>query len=344
MLVSLLAVAPARADDMDLSLSRLRISAGNTGCTNVRSAAQFCPDNGLFERLVSELAVAMAPAPVRPAHTGGHRGLRLAVSGNVTGIDAGATHWALGSEGSGGRESNAAAATPGDGIGQNDAPSRVLVWNRVEVEKGLPFGLSAGGFVGHGMQTSLWMLGGRLQWALFEGFYSELGRLPDVAVAASYGLSAGSDQARFAIGSAELLLSKPYVVDAGFELLPMLGLQLLFTDVESGVVDLTPVVDAVAACAPQPGTLPAAGPPAAVTCADDGDGSDLDNDVRFDDVEHMRLRTALGGRLRWDHFTVSLSLAYDLLLPELEHELPRGSASGDLRRQLSMRVALGAEL
>src|SRR5690349_9958767 len=185
----------AQAHDMDLALSRLRLAqpwCGDDG--RGLDVEAYCGDQELFERLVSELAVAMAPPAAGPARTVGPRGLKLSLSTTLTGVHAGELYWRRGTEGS--LPARQISGDPnGASIGDNPDPSPVLFWNRLEARKGLPFGFEAGAALGQGIDTSLWTLGLSLKWALFEGFRTQLGRLPDVAVQGGYSRSVGSSQA-----------------------------------------------------------------------------------------------------------------------------------------------------
>ena len=59
----------------------------------------------------------------------------------------------------------------------------------------------------------MWTLGGALKWALFEGFRTGLGQLPDVALQAALSRSVGSSQATVQLFTIDLALSKPFVVE-----------------------------------------------------------------------------------------------------------------------------------
>ena len=151
---------------MDLELSRLRLPPGKGGCP---ASGPFCTNDEAFERLVSDLSVGVAPAVDGGAASLGLRGFSLELSMAFTPISG--RHWVTGSAG----PDPARHAF-------NPSPDGTLAWNRLEVRKGLPFGLELGGIVGHGIDTSLWLLAVELRAALFEGYRSGLGALPDVAV------------------------------------------------------------------------------------------------------------------------------------------------------------------
>jgi hypothetical protein len=341
---ALLCAGPARvrADSMDLALSRLRIIGEK--CQQGGSGSSYCPDQELFERLVSELAVAMAPAVNAPARGAGPRSFRLGLDTTITTIEADESYWALGTEGSGGDV--------------NAAPQPVLVWNRAQVHKGLPFGFELGAALGQGAGTSLWTFGVALKWALVEGFYSGLGRLPDVSIQAGVDRSVGSSQAAVTMYAFDLTLSKPFVIEHAWSIAPFTGVQTLFTRIESGAVDLTPGgpadparddqtlpnKDAYNACAPLPGNQRDSTPPAPLVCSPGGDGSDFKNDVVFDPVHQTRVRMFLGGQARYEMLIVSLSLLFDLVAPTLAAAPLRHLESPDAARQLAINIAIGAVL
>lgn len=345
--------ARARADDMDLALSRLRLG---DFCSEAEPSlpawAMRCKDQEMFERLVSEYAVAMAPPSAGPARSLGARGFQLTLDMTVTGIDSGAKYWVRGTEG-------AQKLQTGASFGQNPAPSPVLIWNRLQVRKGLPFGFEAGAALGQGIDTSMWTMGLMLKWALFEGFHTHLGRLPDVAIQGGYSRSVGSSQATLQVATLDLSLSKPFVVEHTWTVTPLAGVQTLFVDVRSGVVDLTPgglpgdmtppAEDAFAACAPQaPLAANSAGEPPDVApngqpCANKGGGADFAYSVVFDPVTQTRVRAFGGAQLRYDMFLLQLIMHYDLAAPGVRASA-RHWGDDHVPRQLAFNVAFGAVL
>lgn len=344
----------ACAHDMDFALSRLRLAG--MGCDDhgipLAAYATHCPDQERFERLVSEYAVAMAPPASGPARTLGALGFSLSLDMTVTGIEASESYWVQGTEGS---QTLPAGAT----FGRNPTPSPVLVWNRLQVRKGLPFGFEAGAALGQGVDTSLWTLGLLLKWALFEGFRSDLGRLPDVAIQAGYSRTVGSSQVAVQLATLDLTLSKPFVIEHTWTLSPLLGVQTLIVDVESGVVDLTPGVtgldsqtvnpDAFGSCAPDPNAEDSAleDPPDVAPngepCKQAGAGADYAHAVVFDPVMQTRVRAFAGAQLRYGMFTLQMVLHYDLAAPGMD-AATRYAGGAQLPRQLAFNVALGAVL
>lgn len=216
--------SPVRGDDMDLSLGRLRIAAKFPECAR---SSGFCPDNELFERLVSELALALAPPVSTPAHTAGLKGISVGLMHSVTTIQGGALYWRRGTEG------DAAAAEQE----YNPNPARALHWSRLQLRKGLPFGIELAGHVGHGFDTSMWAVGGQLKLALAEGFRSGWGQAPDVALAVGTQALVGTPDLTLFVHSFKLVFSKPYVVAAGIRLTPLLSSELIAITADSAFLD-----------------------------------------------------------------------------------------------------------
>lgn len=363
LVVCALGVAPAgvAADEMDLALSRLRRARDATGsnCLDPGGQSAYCPDQELFERLMAELAVAMAPPVAGPARTIGPRAFQLTIGTTVTSIEGGQLYWVRGTEGERGlARLNPEIEAPGrDGaaIGFNESPQSALAWNHLQLRKGLPFGLEAGALIGQGWNTSLWTMGAALKWGLFEGFRTGAGQLPDVSIQGAIARSVGSSQATLNLYSFDLALSKPFVVERTWTVSPFLGLQLLLIEAESGVVDLTPGGpseppseppddDAYNSCRPQPGhqTSPV---PGTVVCMEPGTGADFAHDVVFEAVRHSRLRMFLGGQTRYHMFTFAASLLFDLTVPTLETEMPDPNLESDsMAGQLAFTVSVGAVL
>jgi len=359
-----LAPLPARADDMDLALSRFRISGDRPNCDNVRGDPPYCADQELFERLVSELAVAMAPPVIGPARTLGPRGFQLSVGTTVTSIEGGQLYWSRGTEGDRGliepvddpgtddvRENETDSA-----LGVNESPPSALAWNHVQVRKGLPFGFEAAALLGQGLQTSMWTFGAALKWGIFEGFRTGLGQLPDVSLQVALSRSVGSSQASVQLYAFDLALSKPFAIEYTWSVSPFTGLQLLLADVESGVVDLTPggpsdepgeppPEAAFDSCRPLGGHRLAQARPVTLQCAEGRDGSDFASDVVFDPVSQSRLRMFLGGQVRYDVMTLQLALLFDLIVPDRDAQPTEPHIRSDeLAGQVALMASVGAIL
>lgn len=327
-LAAALAPRVVLAEPMDPILSRLRIVGSQSTCP--ASEHGWCKNSEQFERLVSELGVSIAPPLVSPAASDGPSGLGLALDMTLTSLDANAGHWQSGTV----------------------SPDPVLVWTHATLRKGLPFGLEVGTTIGRGHGTSLWSLGLSLKWAIVEGFRTGAGVLPDVALQGTTTRSMGLDDLTLATHTLDLLFSKPLHVGRGYRIAPMLGVQMLFVEAESGLVDLTPGVDpsvedqtvedidAFQACKPG---APDTGEAAPLTCT--GDAADFTNNVQFDDVDQARVRLFIGGQVQFGVWRFSTSLGFDLVLPELQAQrVSAGSSDPMLARQLAFTFAAGAVL
>jgi hypothetical protein len=316
----------AFAGDMDLSLSRLRFTSRDGICTGVDPETGFCPDNEGFQRLASELAVAVSPNITSGAATVGPAGFYIGVSTTLTPIDAERRYWQRGTRGT-----SSAVET------SNTAPAGAQVWNRLEVRKGLPFGFEVGAALGQGWDSSMWVFGGQLRWALLEGFHSGLGGFPDVAVRGVLQTSLGSSQLSLQTHAIDLTLSKPFVVAQRFRLTPLLGAQALFVRAQSGRVDLTPDVDAWTVCAP----MPPAGDESELICSAESMGSDFENDVVFATLSHTRVRMFLGAEAQTGIVSTGLSFGFDLSTPALDVNQADDGENGGLTRQISFQLSVG---
>lgn len=323
----------AHAEPMDPVLSRLRVVGGLAGCTNQPGATRYCKNAESFERLASELAVSLAPPLIAPAASDGPSGLALSLDMTVTSVDANASHW----------QSGAA-----------EAPDPVLIWTHATLRKGLPFGLEVGTTIGRGHATSLWALGLSLKWAIVEGFHTGVGVLPDVALQATTTRSMGLDDLTLATHTLDLLLSKRVSLGRGYRIAPMVGVQFLYLEADSGLVDLTPGpdvtgrgdpqtvddVDAFEACMPG---APEAGKSVPLRCR--GEGADFANNVQFDAVQQARLRMFIGGQLQFGIWRFSTSFGFDLIAPELEAMRREPSdTEPTVGRQVAFSIAAGAVL
>ncbi len=330
----LLLPAAAHASDMDVALSRLRIVSGNPGCP-ATAELSYCPANAAFERLVSELAVTLAQPVSHGAASLGSRGFYLGVSSTGTPISATQRYWATG--------------TVGDvrGADWNATPDALLVWNRLELRKGLPFGLELGSSIGQGIDTSMWVFGGELKWALLEGFHSGAGQLPDLAVRGTMQTTLGSRQLSLQTNTVDVTLSKPFVVGEHYRVTPFAALALLFVRASTGRIDLTPDVNAFA-CKPAAasgahnGASTTTGSVPQCTSGDATTQADVQNYATFEPVSQTRTRMFLGveGAEHW--FTMSLAFAFDLTTPTLNASTPNDGFTTTLPHQFSLHLALGA--
>ncbi len=314
--------ARVRASGMDLALSRLHLAHDTPGCSlPASSAAIYCADNDAFERLISQLAVTVAPMAERGAATLGPRGFALSLSSTGTGIAADRFYWVYGTRGSGGSSDH------------NAAPETMPVWNRIEMRKGLPFGLEIGSSLGQGISTSMWLFSGELKWALFEGFHSGLGQLPDLAVRGVLQTMLGAGQLSLQTHAIDVTLSKPFVVAQRYRLTPFAALGLLFVRADTGRVDLAADGGVFNKCAP-----PAGG---GTTECSTGSSAAVANTVVFNPISQNRYRVFFGLEGRVGFFTFGASGGFDLIPPTIEAKPVAGRTAAAMPRQFSFLLSLG---
>jgi len=307
---------------MDPALSRLVHASGNGPCPSTR---EVCPDQESFEHLASELAGATAPVVGRGAATDGPRGFYVGLSSTATTIRSGSRYWSRGTRGS---DPTAA---------RNERVDAMLNWNRLDVRKGLPFGFEVGSSLGFGLHTSLWVLSAELKLALFEGFRTGLGALPDVAIRAVTQQLVGGGDVSLRTQALDVTLSKPYVLWQRHVVTPILALQLLFVSAKSGAVDLTPSRNAFTACDPDSGEVNGA----ALQCTRPGGGNELANNVSFRNVSQTRVRMFVGAEERYGLLSIALTLGFDLTTPGLQSETVGDTLPNDVLRQFSLHLSAG---
>jgi hypothetical protein len=299
---SLLA-GPVAADDMDISLARLRVAADSTDAQCLpmdgSSIRTHCPDNPEWQRLMSELGGTMIPTSLAPARTLGYGGFYVGVESWIAGVDGSGRHWSLGTEGDA-----SAGADCGDstGLGCNRFPSQALVWSRVNVRKGFPFGFELGTSVSHLWNTQLWAWGLEVKWAIFEGYRTGFWAfIPDIAVRGMVNTLVGDPEFNLTIPSFDVIASKPITVFGSGTVTPFGSLQFAWLFADSELIDFTPEAGA-------------------------GDGA---NNAVFDRVRSARYRLTLGVQGRYQAITLSASFSFDLVKPsDADSELP-----DDLGRQ-----------
>ena len=311
--------AVAHAGDMDPDLTRLSQAAGSGSCP-ADGPASVCPDNASFELLAMELAGALAPTVRAPAASGGMRSFYVGLSSSASTIRSQQRYWARGTRG----------ADPS--AEQNNAVDSLLSFHRLDVRKGLPFGFEVGSSVGFGLNTSLWMIAAELKLALFEGYRSGLGALPEVALRAVTQAVVGSPQLSLQTQALDITLSKPIVVHQEHTLTPLMALQLLFLRARSSAVDLTPRESAWAGC--QPGG-------AVLTCETEQGARELANTASFRYVSRTRVRMFLGAEERYRLLSIALTLGFDLITPPVPQEATGESLPPTLLRQFSLQLAGG---
>lgn len=313
-LAVVLSLAPGVAEGQDMNLALSRLST-EPGC-----GADCEADVGAWRSLATQLAGGAMLPMLAPAATGGPRSLEIGVETSLVGIANGAEYWRLGAEGA---EVGAERAASVDSV---------LTWGRVAVRKGLPFGLSVGGSVGHQLRTSYVALGVEARWALFEGFRDGLGILPDVAVRGAVQTLVGTDGFSLTMPSVGLVLSKPVVIGRTVELSPFLAGEWVMVVADSGLIDLSPATGAFDDCRPNPAV------PTPPTCT--GSGAEQGSNVVFPRLRSSRWRASAGLRVRVQAVMVSAAFAFDVLRPSDAD----GSLPAELDRQWQVQVGAGLAL
>lgn len=317
-------LARAHAGDMDPELSRLTQAPGVGSCPE-DGLADVCPDNASFELLAMELAGALAPTVRTGAATGGTRGFYVGLSSSASTLRSQQRYWARGTRGA---DPTAA---------RNDAVDSLLSFHRLDVRKGLPFGFEIGSSLGFGLHTSLWVIAAEIKLALFEGFRSGLGALPEVALRAVTQAVVGSPQLSLQTQALDITLSKPLVVRQEHTLTPLLALQLLFLRAQSSAVDFTPQQSAWASCEPSP--MSAAG--AVPMCENMQGARELANIASFRDVSRARVRMFLGAEERYRLLSIALTVGFDLITPAVPQDAQGDQLPTTLLRQFSLQLAGG---
>jgi hypothetical protein len=311
---------------MDPTLARFGFAAGNAGCPEgVSGSASVCPDDESFEHLAAELAGGIAPTVGAGAASAGARGFYVGLSTTTTTLRSSQRYWSRGTVG----------GDPGQEYNQHVDP--FLVWNRLQVRKGLPFGFELGSSLGFGLHTSLWVLSAELKVALFEGFRSGLGALPDVSLRGVTQALIGSSEVTLRENAFDVTLSKPFVLAQQYVVTPLLALQLLLVSAKSSVIDLTPGTNAFSACAPASGQNNGV----ELSCTDARGSSELANNRSFHNVRQTRIRMVLGVEQQYQLLSVALTAGFDLTTPGLAHETPGDQLPRDLLRQFSLHLAAG---
>ena len=327
--VPALAGSTAYADDMDVSLARLRMpTPGGPGCPNATApeGPHGCfPDNDAYLSLMSQLGAALAPPVLEPAHTTGLRGFHLSFETGITGIDDAADYWQRGTEGD--AESGVE--------GRNRFVRGVVPWSRLALRKGFP-GFELGASVGRAYDTRLWMWGASVKIAILEGFrHGPWAFIPDLSVRAAVHTMTGDSEFSLSVPSVDVILSKPIVLLDTVTLTPWVAPQIYWVIADSEVVDLTPEINAFDQCMPL-STPPVAGDQGTLRCT--GSAADFENDATFTDMRALRARIAIGLQLRASFVTMSGAFHIDLIEPSADGVVPAG-----LARQWTVAFGVGAE-
>ena len=321
----------ARAGDMDPAPERLVVQpanlppgqtcqsiAANPGAlvtAGLRPADFPCrPDNASFRNMVSELGFAIAPNAFYPARTTGVGGFEVSLEGNYTRISAGRTaagasapYWRLGTRGGSGEI--------------NGAPDSLIQIYALKARKGLPLGFEIAGSIGTIANTSMWVGGGDVRWALMEGFRTGLlGVLPDVSLGAGVRTVTGTSKFYLTTVGIDVKMSKPIALADTSQIIPTIGYQRIIIFGDSNVIDSTPNVDAAQQCGFD-GPDPVTGAPRCRNKLPNGAGNDPDfsNSFTFEKVRVHRHRGIVGLNYRYELMWLGSQFAFDITEPKDEN-------------------------
>ena len=351
------ALAPSvvAAQDMNIALSRLGnpderltndvdgdgvydpadgdtfLDVDGNGMFDPRCGGRVCQDDDAYRRVMTQFGASMIPPILEPAGTRGVRGIYVGFETWLTGIDNDAATptgdaWFR--------------AVEGNGTGTPDRSrfvDSVLAWGRINIRKGLPFGFELGTNVGYLFNTSYWSLGLSVKWALFEGFRTDVGWIPDVAVRGAVQTLMGDGEFNVTVPSVDIILSEPFVVANSVEITPSIMGQFAWIFADSELVDLTPGDPVFPECMPDPRT-PEPGFGSPPYCR--GDGAGLNDNIVFPSLRSSRIRVGAGLQIRYEWFVILASFLFDAAEPgELDSSLP-----ADLPRQWQVDLGIGLTL
>lgn len=356
-----LAVAsPSRAAPMDLTPDRLYLEPnglpGGVSCQDIAknpnlvfthsgfgskaTPNQFpCqPNNSGWANLMSELGYAIAPSAFHPARTTGYGGFALSLEASYAHINADGTdsngkqYWHLGTQGQ---------TQPNGQYGsQNTSPDSVLQIYTLKARKGLPFGFEITGALGYIANTSLWLGGADVHWALLEGYRTGiLGYLPDVAIGGGVRTLSGQASFYMTVVGIDAVLSKPIPLADSAVLTPYVGGQRLIEYANSSIVNLTPSVDPLKACGYEGtnvqgnpyATAPYDGSPVCANKLSNGapNNSDFNNQVTFQKQTFYRWRGIAGLTYRYELLWLAGQWAMDMEDPSAENGSLQGGVQGN---------------
>ncbi|GAC1552387.1 MAG: hypothetical protein NVS3B10_14560 [Polyangiales bacterium] len=304
------------------------------------------PDNAAWAKLVSQYAWAIAPAAMHPARTTGYGGFEFSLFGTISTISKNDEFMRRGTEG---------AINGGKFPTENGSPDGVLQIYGVQGRKGLPYGFEIQGSAGYMANTEMVILGGGIRLSPFEGFRKGgLGVLPDISVGGYVNTLTGTNKVKMTVPAVDVQVSKPFTVANQVVVQPYLGWQMIWIDVDSGVVDATPKVDGLGNCNARPPTPAeqAAGDSGEFHCQSGGGAAgplgppdakanaaklDLNNNLVFNNVRFRRQRVFVGLAFRYEVAHLLLHAMTDLSDP---------ASGGDERisgaaRQFTFGVATG---
>jgi hypothetical protein len=287
------------------------------------------PNNVAWANLMSELGMAIAPTAFHAARTTGLGGFALSFESSYTHVNSDATangqqYWQLGTQGQ--VDPNTGAFSV-----RNTNPDSLLGVYSLKARKGLAYGFEIAGDLGFLADTSLWVGGADVRWAILEGYRTGvLGYFPDVAIGGGVRTLGGSPKFFLTTVGMDAQISKPIAIDDSAVLTPYLGAQRVIIFADSSVVDLTPGVDPLncgylgpnvpgnphATPANLMGATPNNGMP---ICQNSMAGMDFNNDTTFAKARIHRWRWIAGLNYKFEILYLAAQFAMDLTNPSAEN-------------------------
>ena len=217
------AVLPARArgDRNDLTLERIvGMPTAGGGFNDPTDPLR----QSMYQGLMSELAVVMAPRALSPADTLGYSGFQLAFETSFTQISNHADFWQKGVD-----------RVSGSFLPTISVMARKGIWLPLP---GFEIGAGATKLIG----SSMYAVQGYAKLALHEGFHDWA--LPSFAVRGAVSHLLGTSEVDLTTISIDATLSKSFGIGGTVTLDPYLGAGSLLSFVRGEVIDTTPNVDA----------------------------------------------------------------------------------------------------
>jgi hypothetical protein len=343
----LLAALPAHAGENDLALNRLSYAIPQDptmvpvqvgGCGTEQTNFALCaPDNQLFVNLINQLGGVLAPALLAPAGTLGYNGLYFGFEPAISGVRGEGDYWHRGTEG--GTMNRVGSGTQT----RRDRMPNFLFVQRFHVRKAFPYGFELGLQTSWLQDSGLVALGLDIRWALFEGFRTGIGYLPDFAVRGSVNTLVGNPQLYLTVVGIDTSLSKQFPIAGLFTLTPYAGGQALMIFGDSTVIDATPTRSAYQECPRRRlvfGMTPS--DPSTLVCEAGsntpmGAPNDSLNEMVFLQTRILRWRAFAGLRFRYRY--LSLTGEFTMDVPDRPSFLNDADAGRGQGPQNDMRMA-----
>ncbi len=315
------------------------------------------PANAAWANMMAELGMAIAPPAFHPARTTGLSGFALSFEANLTHINADASvtnpdgskmqYWHAGTQGSVDPNTKAYSVV-------NNQPDSILQVYSLKARKGLAYGFEITGALGYVANTSLWVGGGDIHWALLEGYRTGfLGYMPDVAIGSGVRTLGGSPKFFLTTVGIDAQVSKPFTLADSAVLTPYVGGQRVIIFADSTVVNLVPTVDPLQICGYQgtntpgnpnaPGKTTGSGvydgsPVCSNTKTDPAAPNSFNNLTVFNKVRDHRWRGIVGLDYRYEVLYLAAQFAMDITDPAAEnHNL---GIVGDKQWTLSLEAGV----